>query len=1000
MACTSTFNWSVSSTSTCNNTPWAIQEGGKYLSYLISDSLNCGGACTDVEYGDAFGSIDVGNETVYLTLQLTGIVEATVGGLDQVLVYLDDILVISGSSPNTGIGCLTGEIVVNYLQQAPYVLNPNTQHTINIFYNSNTSQNHQGCYFALRATTDCTVSVPIFDCSTCPGTGWVPYNPTTCVRETIVNSTPPTSPLSLIEVNGSTYSTFGTQFFETGFNSNGIGTVQVELKTPVAGGSYTGTLWANVIGNTVQGPLNRCALWPSVGGSPFQTWVGFSACLSGFTTTKTYYVGIAADNEYRLVLDGIEVLNTINNIWTDQQFKWWNVYPIEIGAGDHTLELYGLNGGSIAGFGCEIYDNTLQQLTGFTTYSQLNVIFTSSGKTTATIVQNTSGAYISSGYTCPSGYVYSVCENKCVKYEFCQENSLSIIKPCRGVNCWCGRDCGCVGENCPSPTPTPTVTVTPTKTITPTVTPSVTPSPTVTPSGCYGCKLWNVNVTQADLDESPDGKVYVDYVPCDFNETTRVSYSYPGLYQEAICVNVCYTPTICLGYNPTCITPVYGSTVTNTELNCKVVDPNCDDIFTLNINQPGYSEFTNLVDLGQNFGNLEVTISATNFTQITEIFVGNLENKYGENFIFDRGQSSQTKTVGFLTFRNKTSLDLVVYSEGSQEYPFAPYQVTVRVSCPTTIPCVPPSATPTSTVTKTPTNTPTPTRTSITQTPTATPTVTPSSTPPYCCYQYEITNYYSTSVTINYIECNGGSNSVVAAGNGQQTYISCAEKNSITFFGDICDGGFVDCISVNQNSISCNGCETTPTPTPTPSRTSQTPTPTPTLTKTPTKTPTPTATKRTKVNCPPGTTYTWKLTQGTRAGLTIRRTGNVIPLETSSNGTIISARLDGLPSFYKTPIFLFRDATYRISIYDCNDNLCCIVYSISFDALVVRLYTIYFPSDTISIYGIAAGSAKYNPFCNPPPPIGVIDFRTREYPCSQFTKEPWLLPPIKVGNIL
>jgi hypothetical protein len=258
----------------------------------------------------------------------------------------------------------------------------------------------------------------------------------------------------------------------SGFNSDGTGMVQVQLGTALVGDTYTGTTWANPTSNLVDGPLNRCALWPTSGFTqpPFNVWVGFSACLTGFLTTKTYYVGIGADNEYRLILDGVELLDTLGNVWTDEQFKWWHVYPVEIGAGDHTLELYGLNLGSIAGFGCEIYDNTLEELTGFTAYSQINVVFTSSGETVADVVQDTSGNYLSSGYTCPSGYVYSVCSGNCVQYEFCSAPSLTLTP-----------------TETPTPTPTPTVSGTPGASLTPTETPTPTPTPTV--SGTPGASL-------------------------------------------------------------------------------------------------------------------------------------------------------------------------------------------------------------------------------------------------------------------------------------------------------------------------------------------------------------------------------------------------------------------------------------------------------------------------------------------------------------------------------
>jgi hypothetical protein len=150
-----------------------------------------------------------------------------------------------------------------------------------------------------------------------------------------------------------------------------------------------------------------------------------------------------------------------------------------------------------------------------------------------------------------------------------------------------------------------------------------------------------------------------------------------------------------------------------------------------------------------------------------------------------------------------------------------------------------PESTPTSTPTNTATQTSTPTSTATStvtpsnsstppETPTNTPT--PTSTPICDCYQYEITNYYTTSKTVFYTDCDGTPSSVVAAGNGQQTYITCAVENSLSTNDAFCDPGqTTDCITwVAANTPCGNRC---PTPTTTPSNTS-TPTLTPTSTQT------------------------------------------------------------------------------------------------------------------------------------------------------------------------
>jgi hypothetical protein len=161
-----------------------------------------------------------------------------------------------------------------------------------------------------------------------------------------------------------------------------------------------------------------------------------------------------------------------------------------------------------------------------------------------------------------------------------------------------------------------------------------------------------------------------------------------------------------------------------------------------------------------------------------------------------------------------------------------------------------PSSTTTITPTATPTLTETPTLTStptLTETPTATPTLTetptltatPTSSPVCDCYQYEITNYYSTSKIVYYVNCNGSNESVVAIGGGNQTIINCALEGSLSTNDLFCEPGqSIDCITWVRASVPCgNNCQT-PTPTPTVTITN-TQTPSNTTTITPTVTPTP-----------------------------------------------------------------------------------------------------------------------------------------------------------------
>ena len=395
-----------------------------------------------------------------------------------------------------------------------------------------------------------------YNCSGCnPAYTWIPYDDNTCYSESTVSATPPSNPIPLISRGSTVYSDFGTQFFAPGFNTNGTGTVQAT--------SFTQNIWRRTQGGSViNGPLNRCALW-TTGNAPFYTWLGFSTCLTGVTTTKTYYVGIGADNNYRLVLDGTVIVNTIGGPLDDSQdaFKWWHVYPVEIGGGNHTLELYGENNSSIAGFGCEIYDNTLEDLTGFTSVSQLNIIFSSSGQTTATVVEQLNGDPTSSGYTCPSGYVYSTCSGFCVSYQYCV-----------------------------APTPTSTPTNTPTNTNTPTYTRTPNPTPSTTPI-VYGSGVTTGNYYYTDsCGNFVQGNQVGLQVSFDY---TKPSNGITKLYVATSVDCPSPTPTVTPTITPTntatqtvtptsTTTPTLTKTPTQTPTNSLVVKPKNDcEVFTL-----------------------------------------------------------------------------------------------------------------------------------------------------------------------------------------------------------------------------------------------------------------------------------------------------------------------------------------------------------------------------------------------------------------------------------
>lgn len=148
-----------------------------------------------------------------------------------------------------------------------------------------------------------------------------------------------------------------------------------------------------------RGPLNRCGIWVCGSSTPLNRWIGFSRTIQ-VPTTKTYFIGIAADNQFRFKIDGNIVLQNFTN--NQENFKLWHIFPIVLTQGDHIIEMEGLNSGSYAAFGAEIYNNTALEIGAATDYSQLNLIFST---------HDLVGQYFETGvYTCPPGYALNTAD--------------------------------------------------------------------------------------------------------------------------------------------------------------------------------------------------------------------------------------------------------------------------------------------------------------------------------------------------------------------------------------------------------------------------------------------------------------------------------------------------------------------------------------------------------------------------------------------------------------
>ena len=247
----------------------------------------------------------------------------------------------------------------------------------------------------------------------CCDSSWDQYDDGTYYFIEEANPTAVPSGYSIIAKNSSVYALGGTQIHDT-----------MSLTSPQTG-STTAGIWRRV-GTSAEdmGPMNRAAIWTNVGTTinyPLNTWIGFTKCLT-LNPGEQYYIGIGADNHYRLKINGDLKLEQLSNT---RHFQLWKIFPIVFPTADITLTMEARNVELIAGFGCTIYKNTKAELLAATALSDLDVVFSSSEMIGEKF--HTGGSSVISGtpyqwgYGCGEGFIFNSCTNKCEKYTTCTQ---------------------------------------------------------------------------------------------------------------------------------------------------------------------------------------------------------------------------------------------------------------------------------------------------------------------------------------------------------------------------------------------------------------------------------------------------------------------------------------------------------------------------------------------------------------------------------------------------
>jgi len=155
------------------------------------------------------------------------------------------------------------------------------------------------------------------------------------------------------------------------------------------------------------GRINQIAKSVSSG---VNVWYSFTSNIC-IEETKTYYFAIAADDFFRVRLDGNLILDPANVDFAQWQlnqygppgtlneerisYMYLHIYPIQLTRGGHTLQIEYIDVSNPGMIAAEIYDNTAAEITAATGPSDLDIIWSTQNQT-----------YIESitSISCPSGY--------------------------------------------------------------------------------------------------------------------------------------------------------------------------------------------------------------------------------------------------------------------------------------------------------------------------------------------------------------------------------------------------------------------------------------------------------------------------------------------------------------------------------------------------------------------------------------------------------------------
>ena len=227
------------------------------------------------------------------------------------------------------------------------------------------------------------------DCSN-TGVGYV-VSPggTRCELDQTTPATVTNSGYCLATSQNFAYTNYCSRIYTSSFTNSTLA-IDPYTITPLGGGSNPGIFaqlttsgqWANDTNSLTLGPLNREGVWidSDCNGSKDALTAGVMTTLAyvynNVGATKIIYVGVGADNQFRVVVNGSTIATF--GAGGNYQFKVWHIIPITVVPGSNYINVIGTGDGSVNdSIGMVIYDNTASEIAAAATDLDLNIPFAS-----------------------------------------------------------------------------------------------------------------------------------------------------------------------------------------------------------------------------------------------------------------------------------------------------------------------------------------------------------------------------------------------------------------------------------------------------------------------------------------------------------------------------------------------------------------------------------------------------------------------------------------------